>query len=106
MLMAESLVNLFLLILTDIILCLQKQLNSYLWFILCNFYAEILLKFLQVIFEKQCFGSGTGWIRVFSPIRIRILKVRIRLFINLSDLNDGFDKVFEEPDQKRQCSEC
>ena len=49
----------------------------------------------------QCFGSG--WNRVFSPIRIRVLKVRIRPFINLCDLNDGFDKVLEEPDQKGQC---
>ena len=32
-----------------------------------------------------------------------LLKVRIRPFINLCDLNDGFDKVLEEPDQKRQC---
>ena len=23
--------------------------------------------------------------------------------INLCDLNDGFEKVLEEPDQKRQC---
>ena len=34
----------------------------------------------------QCFGSG--WIRVFSPIRIRVLKVRIRPLINVWDLND------------------
>ena len=27
--------------------------------------------------------------------------IQIRPFINLSDLNDGFDKVLEEPDQKR-----
>ena len=31
------------------------------------------------------------------------LKVRIRPFINLCDLNDGCEKVLEEPDQKRQC---
>ena len=36
-------------------------------------------------------------------IRIRVLKVRIRPFINLCDLNDGFDKVLEVPDQKGQC---
>ena len=50
----------------------------------------------------QCFGSG--WIWGFSPIRIRVLKVRIRIrpFINLCDLNDGFEKVLEEPDQNRQ----
>ena len=29
-------------------------------------------------------------------IRIRVLKVRIRPFINLCDLNDGFDKVLED----------
>ena len=52
---------------------------------------------------NQCFGSGSGWIRVFSTIRIRVLKVRIRPFINLCDPNEGFDKVLEEPDQKRQC---
>ena len=48
----------------------------------------------------QCFGSR--WIRFFSPIRIRALKVRIwiRPCINLCDLNDGFDKVFEKPDKK------
>ena len=40
-------------------------------------------------------GSG------FFAVRIRVLKVRIRPFINLSDLNDGFGKVLEEPDQKR-----
>ena len=53
----------------------------------------------------QCFGSGSGWIRVFSPIwiRIRVLKVRICTLINLWDLNDGFDTVLEEPDQKGQC---
>ena len=45
---------------------------------------------------KQCFGSGG--IRVFSTIRIRM-----RPLINLWDLNDGFDKVSEEPDQKGQC---
>ena len=41
----------------------------------------------------------------FLPIRIRVLKVRIRIrpLINLWDLNDGFDKVLEEPDQKGQC---
>ena len=40
----------------------------------------------------------------FSPIQIRIrgLKVRIRPLINFWDLNDGFDKVLEEPDQKQQ----
>ena len=27
--------------------------------------------------QRQCFGSGSGWIRVFSPIRILILKTRI-----------------------------
>ena len=27
------------------------------------------------------------------------LKVRIHPFINLCDLNDGFDKVLEKPDQ-------
>ena len=27
-------------------------------------------------------------------------------FINLCDLNDGFDKVLEEHDQKGQCYEC
>ena len=44
-------------------------------------------------------------IRVFSPIRIRVLKVRIRSrpFINLWDLNDGYEKVLEEPDQNGQC---
>ena len=31
------------------------------------------------------------------------LKVRIHPFINLCDLNDGFDKVLEKPDQKRWC---
>ena len=31
------------------------------------------------------------------------LKVRIRPFINLCDLNDGFYKVVEEPDEKGQC---
>ena len=41
----------------------------------------------------------------FSPIRIRMdlgLKVRIQIrpFINLCDLNDGFYKVLEQPDQK------
>ena len=30
-------------------------------------------------------------------------KVQIRLLINLWGLNDGFDKVLEEPDQKGQC---
>ena len=29
-------------------------------------------------------------------------KSRIRPFINLCDLNDGFDKVLEEPEQKGQ----
>ena len=53
---------------------------------------------------KQCFGSG--WIQVFSLIWIRVLKVRICPLINLWDLNDGFDKVLEEPDQKGQCNEC
>ena len=47
----------------------------------------------------KCFGSRC--IRVYSPIRIRVLEVRIRPFINLCDLNDGFDKVLEEPDQKK-----
>ena len=42
---------------------------------------------------------------VFFLIWIRVLKVRIRPFINLSDLNYGYDKVLEEPDQKRPCSE-
>ena len=55
----------------------------------------------------QCFGSGSEWILVFSPIWIRVLKVRIRIrpLINLWDLNDGtgIDKVFEEPDQKEHC---
>ena len=34
----------------------------------------------------------------FLPIRIRVLKVRIRIrpLINLWDLNDGFDKVLEK----------
>ena len=36
-------------------------------------------------------------------IRIWVLKVRIRPLINLLDLNDGFDKALEEPDQKGQC---
>ena len=31
------------------------------------------------------------------------LKVRICPLINLWDLNDGFDKILEEPDQKGQC---
>ena len=45
--------------------------------------------------DKDPDGSG------FFAVRIRVLKVRIRPFINLSDLNDGFGKVLEEPDQKR-----
>ena len=38
----------------------------------------------------------------FSPIRISVLKVRIRIrpCINLCDLNDGLDKVLEKPDKK------
>ena len=32
-------------------------------------------------------------------------KSRIRPFINLCDLNDGFDKVLEEPEQKGQFKE-
>ena len=44
--------------------------------------------------------DGSELIRIF--LMIRVLKVRIRPFKNLSDLNDGFDKVLEEPDQKRQ----
>ena len=57
------------------------------------------------ITKFQCFGSGSGWIWVSSPIRIRVLKVRIRIppCINFCDLNDGFDKVLEKPDQKRWC---
>ena len=56
----------------------------------------------QFDFKKvQCLGSD--WIRVHSPIRIRVLKVWIRPLINLWDLNDGFDKVLKEPDQKGQC---
>ena len=51
----------------------------------------------------KCFGSRC--IRVYSPIRIRVLEVRIRPFINLCDLNDGFDKVLEEPEQKGQFKE-
>ena len=39
----------------------------------------------------QC--SGSGWIRVFSPIRIRPL-------IDLWDLNDGFDKVWRNLTKK------
>ena len=31
------------------------------------------------------------------------VRIRIRPFINLCDLNDGFDKFLKEPDQKRQC---
>ena len=47
----------------------------------------------------QC--SGSGWFGVFSPIQIWVLKVRIRPFINLCDLNDGFfNKFLKEPDQK------
>ena len=34
------------------------------------------------------------------------LKSPNRPFINLCDINDDFDKVLEEPDQKRQCLEC
>ena len=47
--------------------------------------------------------DGTGVF--FSPIRIRVLKVWIRIhpLINSWDLNDGFDKFLEEPDQKGQC---
>ena len=70
-----------------------------------NLGRQLIPKKFQLKFSKwhkhQCFRSG--WIRVFSPIRIRFLKVRIRPLINLSDLNDDFDKVLEEPDQKRQC---
>ena len=68
---------------------------------------KFLIYFIKantVIFQTtfyQCFGSG--WIWVFSPIRIRVLKVQIRPLVNLQDLNDGFDKVLEEPDQKGQC---
>ena len=43
------------------------------------------------------------WIRVFSLIRIRVLKVRIRPLINLWYLNDVYYKVLEEPDHKGQC---
>ena len=52
---------------------------------------------------KQCFGSGC--FRGFLPIWIRVLKVGmwIRLLINLRDLNDGYDKVLEEPNQGGQC---
>ena len=50
----------------------------------------------SVQYFAPCFGSGSGWIRVFSPIRVRVLKVRIRTLINLWDLNDGFDKVLEK----------
>ena len=52
---------------------------------------------------KQCFGSGC--FRGFLPIWIRVLKVGmwIRLLINLRDLNDVYDKVLEEPNQKGQC---
>ena len=37
-----------------------------------------------------CFGSGSKWIRVFLPIRIRTLKTRIRPLTNQWDLNDVF----------------
>ena len=47
---------------------------------------------------SQCFGSG-----FFRPSGSRFFKVRIRPLINFWDLNDGFDKVLEEPDQKEQC---
>ena len=69
---------------------------------------------------KQCFGSGffcqfirlrkdlgflvnpfgSQWIQVFSPIRIRVLKVciRIRPFINLCDLNYGFWRSLTKKD--------
>ena len=45
--------------------------------------------------------DGSGF---FLPILIRFFKVQIRIcpFVNLYDLNDGFDKDLEEPDQKGQ----
>ena len=36
--------------------------------------------------------DGSGF---FSPIRIGVIKVRIRPFINFCDIHDGFDKVLE-----------
>ena len=59
----------------------------------------------ETVCPFQCFGSGSGWIRVFSPNRIRVLKVQIRPFLNLCDLKDGFDKVLEEPGQKGHCKD-
>ena len=62
---------------------------------------------IQIQCIWQCFGSGSRWLQVYSQIRIRVLKFRIRIrpFINLCDLNDRFDNVLEEPDQKRQCED-
>ena len=56
--------------------------------------------------QCQCFGSGSRWTRVYSPIWVLKVWIWIRPFKNLCDLNDGFDKVLKEPDQKRQCEEC
>ena len=36
----------------------------------------------------RCFGSGSGWIRFFSPIRIWVINVRICPFINFCDIHD------------------
>ena len=73
--------------------------------------------------KKAGYTENTEWTQCFNAknvlnalFRIRIdpgffadpdpsLKVRIRIhpFINLCDLNDSFDMVLEEPDQKGQC---
>ena len=48
--------------------------------------------YIKIIYY-QCFEFWSGWIRVFSPIRFRTLKTRIRIcpLTNQWDLNDVFD---------------
>ena len=61
-----------------------------------NYLVKNFLKLNRTkIAQRQCCGAGP-----FLPIQIRVLKVRIwiRPLKNLWDLNDGFDKVLEEPD--------
>ena len=64
-----------------------------------NFYLTNVASWGAFYF-RQCFWAGSRWIQVFSPIRIRVLKVRIRPLINLWDLNDGLIRFWRSLTKK------
>ena len=54
---------------------------------------------LQVTqYQDQCFATGSGWIRIFSPIRIRIFQMGSKCLADLDP--DSGKKVWSESGQK------